>query len=68
MSTCNVIVLTCNKKLIRYELKKNSDIINNCRQVTFNMPDATYIYVDMQLIHVDMQHYKYIIASRHIIK
>lgn len=39
------------EKLISFGFKK-SEIINNCRHMTFNIPDATYtyIYVYMHLL------------------
>lgn len=48
------------EKLISFGFKK-SEIINNSRHMTLNIPDATYtyIYVYMQLINVDMHMYKY---------
>lgn len=53
------------EKLISFGFKK-SEIINNSRHMTFNIPDATYtyIYVYMQLINVDMHMYKYMWLAR----
>lgn len=53
------------EKLKSFGFKK-SEIINDCRHMTFNIPDTTYtyIYVYMQLINVDMHMYIYMWLAR----